>query len=120
VKCLNVKRTTRNDMIVTDILYRRHAILWVKLLRLKSKLPSQDPVLPRSYLLEEMEPHKARKIGKIPDWVLAVDLETISCYNIFRDPSEKQKILQQKCDLLLDEISIMKEHDTPSPDKQSS
>lgn len=120
MKCLNIKRTTRNDYIVTDLLQRRHAYLSVKKWRLSTKQPSQDRVLPFSYLLEERSEYQKGRIEKAPDWFLDIDLENVSCYNIFREPSKRQIELQRKCDELLDEISIMKGHDKPSQDIQSS
>ena len=120
VKCLNIPRTTRNDYIVVDLLQRRHAYLSVRLWRMRSGQPWRDRVLPLSYLLEEKTDYLAKRIQAPPKWFFLIDLESVSCYDIYREPSKRQMFLQKKCDELLDEISILKGPDKPSTDIQSS
>lgn len=114
-----IERTKRNDYIMTDILQRRHAILSVRLWRLKGLCPSQDRVLPLSYLLEERTEREAGLLDVAPEWFYSLDLEKVKCYNIFMKPSKRQMELQKRCDLLLDEISII-EATASNKDKQSS
>ena len=114
-----ITRTKRNDYIMTDILQRRHAILTVRLWRLKALCPSVDRHLPLSYLLEERNAYEAALLELPPKWFLDLDLETVNCYNVFMTPSKKQMELQMKCDKLLDEISTI-EATASNKDIQSS
>ena len=114
-----IERTKRNDYIMTDILQRRHAILSVRLWRLKELCPSVDRHLPLSYLLEDRTEREAGLLDIAPDWFWDLDLEDVKCYNIFMMPSKRQMELQKRCDLLLDEISII-EATASNKDKQSS